>query len=78
MHGFGHDWMYGGGWMMLGWLWMAIVFFAPVLIVLSLLKYLLGRRGTRGRARDLLDEAYARGEVSREEYLQKRADLNGA
>jgi len=26
-------------------------------------------------ALDLLDEAYARGEISREEYLQRRADL---
>lgn len=26
-------------------------------------------------ALDLLDEAYARGEITREEYLQRRADL---
>lgn len=26
-------------------------------------------------ALDLLDEAYARGEIAREEYLQRRADL---
>lgn len=39
------------------------------------------RRGDAARpapmktALDLLDEAYARGEITREEYLQRRADL---
>jgi putative membrane protein len=31
--------------------------------------------GSRRGALDLLDERYARGEIEREEYLEKRADL---
>lgn len=82
MYGFDHGWMYeGGGWMVLGWLWMALVVLSPALIVLALFKYLLGRSGRsaepRSRALEILDEAYAKGEVGREEYLQKRADLKG-
>lgn len=81
MYEFNHGWMYGGGgWAALGWLWMAMVMVAPILIILTMLKYLLSwpRRPGRGsRALEILDEAYARGEMSREEYLQKRADLKG-
>lgn len=85
MYGFNHDWMFDGtgGWMILGWVWMALVWLVPLLILLALLKYLIGNRGPRPphappsrRARDLLDEAYARGEINREEYLQKREDLS--
>ena len=36
----------------------------------------LGERGG-GQARALLDERYARGEIDREEYLQRRRDLEG-
>jgi putative membrane protein len=71
----------GGGWMILGWLWMALVVLAPVLLLLALFRYVFswpGRpRDAGSRALDILDEAYARGEIPREEYLQKRADLKG-
>ena len=64
-----------------GWLWMALIMFAPILLVLALFKYLLGwsKRSCKesGRAVEILDEAYAKGDISREEYLQKRADLQG-
>ena len=81
MYGFNHDWMFGGsgwGWMFLGWVWMAILMLAPVLMLLALFKYLLSwprRSGKGSRALEILDEAYARGELGRDEYLQKRADL---
>ncbi|WP_223264443.1 SHOCT domain-containing protein [Sulfuriferula plumbiphila] len=50
----------------------------------ALVKYLFGNREsgacptgeTRRAALDILDEAYARGELTREAYLQKRDDLN--
>lgn len=82
MFGFNHGWMYDGsgwGWMILGWLWMAVVMLTPVLLILALFKYLVswpGRsREKSRRALEMLDEAYARGEIKREEYLQKRSDL---
>ena len=33
---------------------------------------------TRSRARDLLDERYAKGEIEREEYLRRRQDIHGS
>lgn len=82
MYGFDHGWMYGGsggGWMLVGWLWIAFVILVSVLLLLALFKYLFSRPGRSGGARvlEILDEAYARGEIKREEYLQKRADLKG-
>lgn len=77
-------WMMGSGWMMLGWLWMAFIWLVPVLLMFALAKYLFsGRKPTASghgetppKALDILDEAYARGNLAREEYLQKREDLN--
>jgi putative membrane protein len=63
--------MFGGLLMILFWLLIIAVIAAAV-------KYLFGgRRGPYASrtARDLLDEAYARGEISRDEYFQKRDDL---
>lgn len=86
MHEFNHGWMLadGGGWMALGWLWMLLFTLAPVFLLFSLFKYVFGsyRRNTleekpRRTALEILDEAYAKGEIAREEYLQKRDDLQG-
>ncbi len=80
MYGSEHgSWMFGGGggWMIFGWLWMALIWLIPILLLFSLIKYLLGNKNTgsaketpRRTALDILDEAHAR-----EEYLQKRDDL---
>lgn len=83
MHGWDQGgWMYGsGGWMIFGWLWMALVWVIPILLLFALGKYLLGakpgqdKNGYSRTALDILDEAYARGEIPREDYLQKREDL---
>ncbi|MDA8094073.1 MAG: SHOCT domain-containing protein [Betaproteobacteria bacterium] len=80
MYGFGHAWMLQGGlWSVLAWLWMAFMWLVPILLLAALLKYLLSasRRDDkpRSKALDLLDEAYARGELARDDYLRKRADL---
>ena len=73
---------YGMGWHWLGWLVMAAIWLIPVLLVLAAVKYLMG--GRRSNAPDgekkpealaVLEERYARGEIDREEYLQKRDDL---
>lgn len=84
MQGWNHgDWMFGGGgWMFFGWLWMALFWLIPILLLFALGKYLLGstqpgqdKNGHSRTALDILDEVYARGEISREDYLQKREDL---
>lgn len=70
MWGFEH---YGMGWGMI------LVWLVP--IVLFALVVLYGIRGRNGNpertALDILDARYARGEIERDEYLKRRADLTG-
>lgn len=80
-----HDWMLGGG-MLLGGLWMIILWGIPLLLAIALLKYLFVKTESKpgqnqpaapASALDILDSTYARGDISREEYLQKRNDIQG-
>lgn len=81
---------YGMGWGMgWGWHWFGMMLFwlIPLLVVIVLaaaaIKYFFSggaRTGTaprevRNPALEVLEERYARGEINREEYLQKRDDL---
>ena len=77
-------WMngYGADWHWLGWLSMAFFALIPILLVFALIKYLLGGRRAnaagnprKSDARATLEQRYARGEIEREEYLQKREDI---
>ncbi|MDP1693809.1 MAG: SHOCT domain-containing protein [Burkholderiaceae bacterium] len=73
MYGFG-----SGGWMFGGWLMMLLIWLIPFVALFVGLKVLFDRSGPPAASKsalDLLDEAYARGEINRDEYLQKRADL---
>lgn len=73
MYGFDH-----GAWMFGGWLVMLAIWVLPFVALFAAIKYLLGRSGSSGATKsalDILDEAYARGEIGRDEYLQKRSDL---
>lgn len=80
-------WMMGpdGG----GWFWsmalhavFAALFIAVVVVVVVLLVRLLTRPdqsdggGRERRALDILEERYARGELDREEFLEKKKDLS--
>lgn len=74
--GFGH--MDGWGWGM----GMGIVGLLVLLLVVGLVTWLIvsgtQRPGSRGGSRsalDVLDERYARGEIDRNDYLERRADL---
>ena len=70
---------YGGGWTMIagGLVWIVIGAVAVVLLY-RLLQPAAGRPGGGGAsALDLLQERYVRGEIERDEYLQKRKDLLG-
>lgn len=81
---------FGGVWMMLG---MVVFWVAVVALALWLLSRLFpGTRehsksqqsptngiagGRPGRALDILNERYARGEITREEYQEIRRDIEG-
>lgn len=81
---YGNGWMFGGGGMLLGSLWMILLWGVPLLLLFALLKYLFSKSSDNGTREgkqekntplDILKSAYARGEISREEFLQKRDDL---
>ena len=78
-------WHYGS-WIGSGslWWWMLPVHGLFSLLILVLVVWAVialvrpmagGKGGARSPALDALDERYARGEIQREEYLQKRHDL---
>lgn len=74
------DWPYGGGWMGFGWIFMLFFWALIILGVIALLRWLgMSCNGHRQAPRktplDILQERYARGEIEREEYEQKRRDL---
>jgi putative membrane protein len=84
MYGYGHNWgMMGGGFGGLGGFNMVFWLLALVLLVGGVVWFMrsspsigLGRQAaTRPGGLDLLEQRYARGEVDREEYLQKKGDL---
>lgn len=80
-----HEWMFDGWFgMLLGGLWMILFLSIPFLLIVALLKYLFAKSRDQGGREvlpaqktplDILKEAYARGEISRDEFLQKRGDL---
>ncbi|HWQ94683.1 MAG TPA: SHOCT domain-containing protein [Gammaproteobacteria bacterium] len=73
---------FGMGWG-IGWVWMLLFWLIPILLVLAAVKYLFSGKSQSGRetredkdnALVVLEERYARGEINREEFIQKRDDL---
>ena len=73
MYGYDH-----GGWMFGGWLGMLLIWLVPVILLLAAIKYLAtgSKSGGYGKTPlEILEEVYARGEIDRDEFLQKRDDL---
>lgn len=77
MNGMMDGW--GGGWM---WLWWLLLLAGIItLIVVAVLAMTRGfssrnaRDGGRSTARDVLDERYARGELTTEEYHERLTEL---
>ena len=79
---FNHPWGYGYGYGMMGgfgWLFMILFLVVIVGVLIGLFRYLgsgyhMGPTQSR-TALDILNERYARGEIDRDEYQQKRGDL---
>lgn len=68
--GWGHMDGWGGGWM---WLWGTLMMFSWVAIIAAAVWYLGRSRDDRrpSRAREILEERYASGELSTEEYRER-------
>ena len=70
-----------GGWGMgFGWISMFLVWGLVILGIVALIKWLMpqspGDKSSRGKtALEILQERYARGEIERDEYEQKKQDL---
>ncbi len=74
------DGFYGGWGPGFGWVFMILFWALIILGIVAMVKWLMstssGSRSCPSKsARELLDERYARGEIDREEYEQKKRDL---
>ena len=73
-------WGYGMGWF---WTIVMVVFWIAVIVgIIFLIKWLVISTGTRGRAArsedsplEILKQRYARGEIDKEEFEEKKKDL---
>ena len=79
--GYGYGWMHGGGWgFWLGalfWIVLAVgLVVASRAIVWQRHGHSAGSEGPRETALQILQKRYARGDISREEFEQKRPDLS--
>jgi putative membrane protein len=66
------------GWWGMGWIFMIIFWGLVVVGVIFLIRYLIGTTKTsrsEESALDILKRRYARGEIDREEFEQKKKDL---
>lgn len=71
--GWGHMRGWGGGWM---WLWGTLMMFSWVAIIAAAIWFVTRARDRTsspggGRAREILDERYARGELTTDEYRER-------
>ena len=64
-------------WGGLGWIFMVLLWGLVILAIVALVKWLASSSGgiANKTSLDILKERYARGEIDREEYQQKKHDL---
>jgi putative membrane protein len=72
----GSDWLWGW-WMMAHGVWslLSLVLIVVIVIVLARVLSGSGRAAHHRHAHAILEERYAKGEIDRTEYLQKKQDL---
>jgi putative membrane protein len=71
-------WFGGWGMMPFGGLFSLLILVLVIGVAVALFRGAAGRnRSTRSPGLDALEERYAKGEIQRDEYLQKKADLHG-
>ena len=85
----GHGWGFMDGWNGYGWYgpFHMIIWVVALVLIVALVAWFFrsgsrtgvaaGRLERRSTGLDVLEERYARGEINREEYLQKKRDIAG-
>ena len=74
------NWSDGYGWMGMGWIFMVLFWVLVIVGVIAIMRQFgVGGNGSRDIQRktplEILQVRYAQGEIGREEYEQKRSDL---
>jgi putative membrane protein len=79
--GYGPGMMGGAGWWGIGMIGMVLWWLLIILAIVLLVKWVFGRppghgeRQPRDRSLDILKERYARGEIDKQEFEEKKRDL---
>ncbi len=85
-YGYGPQWGmmggYGYGYGLIHMIFWIVILIAIVVAIIWLVRSLAGGAGhgphtRRSTGLDVLEERYARGEIKRDEYLQKKKDIGG-
>ena len=78
MNGGGSGWWWGFGALHMLLFWAVLIFVIVVLVRwITSMPGPRGSDGGAGRALDILNERYARGEIDKEEFERKKRDLSG-
>jgi putative membrane protein len=73
----GHGFWAGPGWGLIGFLVMVAFWVLVVMIIIGLVRGGGTRRGVASSSVRILEERYARGEIDREEFMERRRYLLG-